>query len=89
MPLSTLFWHLDSDQDKAIRKFLQGSDVFVSLPTGEGKSLCFAALPGVQVSACFLISSSLACTSSAAGVAENAKLILLQMSPKTTCLRHC
>ena len=28
-----------SDQDKAVREFLQGKDVFVSLPTGEGKSL--------------------------------------------------
>lgn len=36
-----------SDQAKAIKEFLQGRDVFVSLPTGEGKSLCFAALPGV------------------------------------------
>ena len=36
-----------SDQDKAIWEFLQDKDVFVSLPTGEGKFLCFAALPGV------------------------------------------
>ena len=36
-----------SDQDKAVREFLQGKDVFVSLPTGEGKSLCFATLRAV------------------------------------------
>ena len=33
-----------SDQDLAIREFLKGRDIFISLPTGEGKSLCFAAL---------------------------------------------
>ena len=36
-----------TDQDKAVREFLQGKDVFVSLPTGEGKSLCFATLLAV------------------------------------------
>ena len=36
-----------SDQDKAVREFLEGKDVFVSLPTGEGKSLCFATLLAV------------------------------------------
>ena len=36
-----------SYQEKAIKEFTQGKNVFVSLPTGEGKSLCFAALLGV------------------------------------------
>ena len=34
-------------QREAIRTFVQEKDVFVSLPTGFGKSLCFALLPQV------------------------------------------
>ena len=33
------------DQANAIREFVTGRDVFVTLPTGSGKSLCYAALP--------------------------------------------
>ena len=33
------------DQRDAIRSFVEGVDVFVSLPTGSGKSLCYACLP--------------------------------------------
>lgn len=35
------------NQEKSVLEFVSGRDVFVSLPTGEGKSLCFASLPYV------------------------------------------
>ena len=34
-------------QAQAVENFLQGKDVFISLPTGSGKSLCFFLLPKV------------------------------------------
>ncbi len=34
-------------QTEVIREFVLGRDVFVNLPTGSGKSLCYAALPFV------------------------------------------
>ncbi len=36
-----------SEQELAITYFIRGNDVFVSLPTGYSKSLCFALLPSV------------------------------------------
>ena len=36
---------LKAEQELAIVSFLEGNDVFVALPTGYGKSLCYAALP--------------------------------------------
>ena len=36
---------LKPEQELAIPSFLEGNDVFVSLPMGYGKSLCYAALP--------------------------------------------
>ena len=34
-------------QETAVRAFVTGSDVFLSIPTGCGKSLCYAVLPHV------------------------------------------
>ena len=38
---------LKPQQREAIREFVRGRDVFVALPTGFGKSYCFALLPTV------------------------------------------
>ena len=38
---------LKNEQIRAIEAFVGGKDVFISLPTGYGKSLCFALLPRV------------------------------------------
>ena len=43
---ATLGYHsLKEEQKKAVKVFVGGKDVFVSLPTGYGKSLCYALLP--------------------------------------------
>ena len=36
---------LKPEQDRAVRSFVEENDVFICLPTGYGKSLCFAVLP--------------------------------------------
>ena len=38
---------LTDNQRLAITEFVKGKDVFVYLPTKEGKSLCFASRPAV------------------------------------------
>ena len=38
---------LKPEQEATILAFVSGKDVFVSLPTGYGKSLCFGLLPRV------------------------------------------
>ena len=39
------FERVFSDQRAPLEAFMNGSDVFVCLPTGSGKSLCYWALP--------------------------------------------
>ena len=36
---------LRANQAQVVSHFLSGRDVFVSLPTGDGKSLCYCLLP--------------------------------------------
>ena len=38
---------IKNEQLEVVKQFLNGNDVFVTFPTGFGKSLCFAVLPGV------------------------------------------
>ena len=42
---SSLGYSLKPEQEQAILAFMSGNDVFIALPTGYGKSLCFALLP--------------------------------------------
>ena len=39
------YYELKPEQHPALAVFFKGQDVFVSLPTGLGKTLCFLALP--------------------------------------------
>jgi len=41
------FTTLSEQQTRAVKSFVKGNDVFVSLPTGGGKSICFWILPTV------------------------------------------
>lgn len=44
---SSLGYQLKEKQEESIMEFVKGRDVFVSLPTGYGKSLCYILLPSI------------------------------------------
>ena len=50
--------HLKPKQLEAIREFVSGKDVFVSLPKGGGKPLCYAVLPAETNNATFFLAIS-------------------------------
>ena len=38
---------LKLEQERSLQKFIAGNDIFISLPTGYGKSLCYILLPPI------------------------------------------
>ena len=50
--------HLKPKQLEAVREFVSGKDVFLSLPTGGGKSLCYAVLLTETNNAMFFLAIS-------------------------------
>ena len=67
---SSLGYTIKKEQLDVVVQFLQGRDVFAILPTGFGKSLCFARLPGAfnvfavsKMTTCTNPSSLLQCVS--------------------------
>ena len=46
------FSSLKKEQEQVIGEFIDGKDVFVCLPTGFGKSLCFISLPDLIRAPC-------------------------------------
>ena len=68
--------NVKNSQKEAISAFLQGKDVFVSLPTGSGKSLCFA-----------LISGTVDLIKSFLGLSLNRKSVTIVISPLVSLMK--
>ena len=63
------YTNLKVEQKRVLKSFVEGRDVFVSFPTGYGKSLCYALLPAIfnmktglteKISICLIVSPLIA-----------------------------
>ena len=82
---------LKDEQKKALHSFVSGKDVFVSLPTGYGKSLCYALLPIVFDKIRGIDSTALVANSTNSGVIslpDKGCLLFLAFSTSTPHARQ-
>ena len=76
------------EQERAIREFVSGRDIFVISPTGSGKSLCFVALPLVfdHIRSIFWVPFAATINSTGAGEPPRtwtlSELIVFQLPPQ-------
>ena len=83
-------FELKEDQKTAVCSLVSGNDVFVSLPTGYWKSICFAFLPLVFDSVCGDTGSIVLCISplTALMMEQHAKFSLRGISTEYIGLQH-
>ena len=81
---------LKPEQHEAVVKFASGRDVFVSLPTGHGKSLCYILLPpvfdslrGVEAKSVVLVVSPLV------GLMRDQVTSINKLGMSAMCLHDC
>ena len=88
---SSLGYSLKPEQEQAILAFVSGNDVFIALPTGYGKSLCFGVLPrafdlkrGVQRQSLIMVVSPLIALMRDQAASFASKELLLRVSVTKT-----